>query len=78
MKDNDFQIKFDESQRLYKLQRDLESGKMAENDISFNDKEKLIELYEQQISNLEESIKNKKKKLRDYKNKILEKRKLLK
>ena len=78
MKENSFQKDFNESQKLYELQRKLEDGKINIKSLNYEDKEKLINLYEQQIDYLKDSIENRKKKLKDYKSKIIEKRKQLK
>ena len=78
MRESSFRTKFNESQRLYKFQRDLETGATKIRDIRNEDKENLIKLYEQQIRDLKQSIENRTKRIEDYRNKIIEKRKLLK
>jgi len=49
---------------IIQLQKDFEDGKIKEEDISKQDKAKLIQLYKEQIEALEKSIES-------YKNKIL-------
>lgn len=58
-------IKQDEEElRLLQLQREYKSGKILEEDMSQEDKEKLINLYKKQNLELKETIKNEKEKIR--------------
>ena len=57
-----------EKQRLLKLQQDFSEGKITEEEISEEDIEKLCELYDNQINEIEKSTE-------EYKNKIIKMRK---
>lgn len=58
-------IKQDEEElRLLQLQREYKSGKILEEDMSQEDKEKLINLYKKQNLELKETIKNEKEEIR--------------
>lgn len=58
-------IKQDEGElRLLQLQREYKSGKILEEDMSQEDKEKLINLYKKQNLELKETIKNEKEEIR--------------
>lgn len=68
---NNIVIKQDEEeQRLLQLQRAYKSGKIQEENISQEDKEKLIVLYKKQNSELKETIKNEKKEIRKILNSL--------
>ena len=63
--ENNIVVKQDENERrLLQLQKAYKSGKIQEEDISQEDKEKLIVLYKKQNSELKETIKNEKKEIR--------------
>ena len=62
---------FKDKQALVKLQEDYENGKIAEEDINEEDKQKLLELYHEQIKILNDNINAYKDSLRNYKEKIL-------
>ena len=58
-------IKQDEEElRLLQLQREYKSGKILEEDMSQEDKEKLINLYKKQNLELKETIKKEKEEIR--------------
>lgn len=63
--------------KIMKIQRDYENGKITENELSENDRQELLNLYEKQIVNLEENIATYNKILNVYKEKIISKRKIL-
>ena len=60
----------DEKQRLLKLQEDLESGIVLEEDLSEQDVDALEELYKEQISLLKEMQEVYKKKIEFHKENI--------
>ena len=62
---------FKDKQTIVKLQQDYENGKIAEEDIDENDKQKLLELYKEQIKTLNDNINAYKNSLNSYKEKIL-------
>ena len=68
---DEFKIK----QEILKLQQDYESGKITEEDMSEEDKQKLMELYHEQISTLNNNINTYKGILENYKQKIINIRK---
>lgn len=53
-----------EELRILQLQREYKSGKILEEDMSQEDKEKLINLYKKQNLELKETIKNEKEEIR--------------
>ena len=55
-----------EKERIIKLQKRYEEGKITESEISKKDIEKLMELYKKQIEEKRESIKNYKNKIEKY------------
>lgn len=46
--------KFDEERKLYEIQKRYELGEIKEEDISTEEKEKIMDLYKKQIRNLQE------------------------
>lgn len=56
--------------RIKKLQRDLKTGKIAERDITNEDKEKLIELYKRQNKKLQEKLQTEKDQIRQILNNL--------
>lgn len=67
----DFKSKLLEQNRMIILQRKYELGEIREEDLSFEDREKLFEFYEKQVEMLERNINIKKQELLNYKNKII-------
>ena len=69
--------KMKENRNLLNLQRHFENGEVKEDELTEQQKEELLNLYNNQISELQQDIKNYEKVLNSYKEKILEiKRKL--
>ena len=62
---------FKDKQTIVKLQQDYENCKIAEEDIDEKDKQKLLELYKEQIKTLNDNINVYKNSLNSYKEKIL-------
>ena len=62
---------FKDKQTIVKLQQDYENGKIAEEDMDENDKQKLLELYKEQIKTLNDNINAYKNSLQGYKEKIV-------
>ena len=62
---------FKDKQTIVKLQQDYENGKIAEEDIDEKDKQKLLELYKEQIKTLNDNINVYKNSLNSYKEKIV-------
>lgn len=62
----------EEQRKILELQRKYESGIVQEENLTEEEKEKLIALFNQQIEILERNIENYKKTLRYYRDKILE------
>lgn len=62
----------EEQRKNLELQRKYESGIVQEENLTEEEKEKLIALFNQQIEILERNIENYKKTLRYYRDKILE------
>lgn len=69
---------FEEKNRLLKLQNDYENGIIKEDELSEEQKEELMNLYNEQIRNLEEEILRDKVELKMYKQKIKNKMELVK
>ena len=69
--------KIKENNQLLQLQRDYEDGKILEEQLTEEQKEKLILLYKQQIKTINENIEVYNKKLDYYKDEIIKKRKKL-
>lgn len=67
---------FKDKQTIVKLQQDYENGKIAEEDMDENDKQKLLELYKEQIKTLNDNINEYKSSLNSYKEKIVAIRKV--
>lgn len=63
---------FKSKQEIMNLQQKYESGQIAEEDINEEDKQKLIELYKEQIETLNNNIRMYKDTLKNYKEQILE------
>lgn len=63
--------KLKEEREILKLQQKYDAGKITEDDLQEEEKEKLIVLYKKQIETLEMDIAINKKKLENYKNKII-------
>ena len=57
--------------KIIQLQKDYESGIIKEEELLYDEEEKLIELYKKQIETLEINISIKKQELLGYKEKIL-------
>ena len=80
--DNNTQIKqeekpgfideFKRKQEIMNLQQQYEAGVIAEADMKEEDKQKLIELYKEQINEIHNNIKTYKNLLQQYKEQILE------
>ena len=62
---------FKDKQTIVKLQQDYENGKIAEEDMDENEKQKLLELYKEQIKTLNDNINAYKNSLQGYKEKIV-------
>lgn len=60
-----------EEQNILNLQEQYEAGKIKEENISEEDKDKLVELYKEQIKTLENNVALYKNSLKNYKEKIL-------
>ena len=69
---------FEEKNRLLKLQKDYENGIILEEELTKKQKEELMNLYNEQIRNLEDEIARSKVTLKMYKNKISKKMEKLK
>ena len=69
---------FEEKNRILKLQNDYENGIIKDNELSEEQKEELMNLYDEQIKNLEEEILRDKVELKMYKQKIKNKMEMLK
>ena len=69
---------FEEKNRILKLQNDYENGIIKEDELSEEQKEELMNLYNEQIRNLEEEILRDKVELKMYKQKIKNKMEMLK
>ena len=59
-----------ESGKILELQRKFEKGLIKESELSEEEKEKLIELYKEQIKSLCEDIKNNNMEIEKYKREI--------
>lgn len=60
---------------IFELQQKYEKGLILEEDMTDNEKEELLNLYNEQIASLKHNISTKKKELDEYKEKILALRK---
>lgn len=70
MKKNEFINGLQESGKILELQRKFEKGLIKESELSEEEKEKLIELYKEQIKSLCEDIKNNNIEIEKYKREI--------
>ena len=64
-----------EENRILHLQKKLENNIILEEELKKEDKEKLLELYRNQIENLKMNYEEKQKQFIKYKNKIIQLRK---
>ena len=64
---------FEEKNKVLKLQKDYETGKILEEELTTEQKEKLLKLYNEQIKEFEEEIARTKVALKMYKKSISEK-----
>lgn len=65
----------EEQRKILELQKKYEAGIIKEEELTEEEKEKLIDLLNQQIETLERNIESYKQTLRGYRDKILEIRK---
>lgn len=70
MKKDEFINGLQESGKILELQRKFEKGLIKESELSEKEKEKLIELYKEQIKSLCEDIKNNNMEIEKYKREI--------
>ena len=70
MKKDGFIRGLQESRKILELQRKFEKGLIKESELSEEEKEKLIELYKEQIKSLCEDIKNNNMEIEKYKREI--------
>lgn len=70
MKKDGFIRGLQESGKILELQRKFEKGLIKESELSEEEKEKLIELYKEQIKSLCEDIKNNNMEIEKYKREI--------
>lgn len=63
--------------KIMAMQRDYEKGVIKKDELSENEKQELLSLYQKQVKCLEDNIECYKRIMEDYKNKIIEKRKKL-
>lgn len=70
-KDSSFINKFEEERKILNLQMRFESGDIKEADLTELEKEKLLNLYNQQIRDLKRDIENNKRIFDSYKKKII-------
>lgn len=70
MKKDGFIRGLQESRKILELQRKFEKGLIKESKLSEEEKEKLIELYKEQIKSLCEDIKNNNMEIEKYKREI--------
>ena len=68
---NNLRDKFEDERRILVLQKKYEKGTITEDVISTEDKQKLIQLYKKQISDLELNVEIHKRELEMYRKKIL-------
>ena len=66
-----------EEREILELQRNYESGKIREADLTEQQKSKLMNLYDKQIKNLKQEIENYNREFESYKEKIINIRKKL-
>ncbi len=66
-----FKDEFKNKQSIMDMQKEYESGNLLEENMSEEDKQKLLELYQEQIDTLNSNIIEYKNSLRNYKEKIL-------
>lgn len=64
---------FEEKNKVLKLQKDYEDGKILEEELTEEQKDQLMELYNEQIKELEDEIERSKVTLKLYKKSISEK-----
>lgn len=67
---NELRIKAQEKIKLEQLKKDYEENKMAEEEITEEQKEKLIELYKKQNKEIIKNIENKKAQIRKLLNEL--------
>lgn len=70
MKKDGFIRGLQESRKILELKRKFEKGLIKESELSEEEKEKLIELYKEQIKSLCEDIKNNNMEIEKYKREI--------
>lgn len=70
--DNNLIKELEEKRKIIELQNKFESNIIKEEELSEEEKEKLTDLYKEQIETLEKNILNYQQNLRVYKNKIIE------
>lgn len=70
MNKDEFINRLQESGKILELQRKFEKGLIKESELSEEEKEKLIELYKEQIKSLCEDIKNNNMEIEKYKREI--------
>ena len=70
MKKDGFIRGLQENRKILELQRKFEKGLIKESELSEEEKEKLIELYKEQIKSLCEDIKNNNMEIEKYKREI--------
>ena len=70
MKKDEFINGLQESGKILELQRKFEKGLIKESELTEEEKEKLIELYKEQIKSLCEDIKNNNMEIQKYKREI--------
>lgn len=70
-KDNIFIKKIEDDRKLLNMQKSFESGELKETDLTEEEKEELMKLYNEQIKDLKQEIENYNKVLNSYKEKIL-------
>lgn len=68
---NRFRKEFEDERRILVIQEKYEKGTITEDDISNEDKQKLVQLYQKQISDLEVDIEMHKRELEMYRKNIL-------
>lgn len=70
--DNNLIKELEEKRKIIELQNKYESNIIREEELSEEEKERLTELYKEQIKTLENNILNYQQSLRIYRNKIIE------
>ena len=76
MKENGFISQLNEERKILELQRKFKKKLIKENELSKKEKEKLIELYKEQIKSLYIDIKNNNREIENYKKEIIKIRKV--